>query len=41
MVVSVVEAINEPRYPSFKGIMAAKSKPLDTKDLAALGCRRR
>ena len=36
-VVSVVEAINEPRYPSFKGIMAAKSKPLETKDLAALG----
>lgn len=28
-VVSVVEKINEPRYPSFKGIMAAKKKPLD------------
>jgi electron transfer flavoprotein beta subunit len=37
VVVSVVEAINEPRYPSFKGIMAAKKKPLDTKDLAAVG----
>jgi electron transfer flavoprotein beta subunit len=36
-IVSVVEAINEPRYPSFKGIMAAKSKPLDTKSLADLG----
>jgi len=36
-VVSVVEAINEPRYPSFKGIMAAKKKPLEVKDLAALG----
>lgn len=36
-VVSVVEAINEPRYPSFKGIMAAKSKPLDVKTLADLG----
>jgi electron transfer flavoprotein beta subunit len=36
-IVSVVEAINEPRYPSFKGIMAAKSKPLDARDLAALG----
>jgi electron transfer flavoprotein beta subunit len=36
-VVSVVEAINEPRYPSFKGIMAAKKKPLDTKDLSAIG----
>ncbi len=36
-IVSVVEAINEPRYPSFKGIMAAKSKPLTTHDLAAVG----
>ncbi len=35
-IVSVVEAINEPRYPSFKGIMAAKSKPLTTKSLADL-----
>jgi electron transfer flavoprotein beta subunit len=29
-VVSVVEKINEPRYPSFKGIMAAKKKPVRT-----------
>ncbi len=36
-VVSVVEAINEPRYPNFKGIMAAKSKPLAVKSLADLG----
>jgi electron transfer flavoprotein beta subunit len=36
-VVSVVEKINEPRYPSFKGIMAAKKKPVQTLDLAALG----
>ena len=36
-VVSVVEAINEPRYPSFKGIMAAKKKPLEQKDLAGIG----
>ncbi|MEX2549279.1 MAG: electron transfer flavoprotein subunit beta/FixA family protein [Nitriliruptoraceae bacterium] len=36
-VVSVVEAINEPRYPSFKGIMAAKSKPLEVRSLADLG----
>ena len=36
-IVSVVEAINEPRYPSFKGIMAAKSKPLETKSLSDLG----
>lgn len=36
-VVSVVEAINDPRYPSFKGIMAAKRKPLDVRDLGAVG----
>jgi electron transfer flavoprotein beta subunit len=28
-IVSVVEKINEPRYPSFKGIMAAKKKPVE------------
>src|SRR3989440_1593593 len=27
-VISVVEKINDPRYPSFKGIMAAKNKPI-------------
>lgn len=31
--VSVTEKINEPRYPSFKGIMAAKRKPVETVDL--------
>jgi electron transfer flavoprotein beta subunit len=36
-VISVVEKINEPRYPSFKGIMAAKKKPIDVKSLADLG----
>jgi electron transfer flavoprotein beta subunit len=36
-VVSVVEKINEPRYPSFKGIMAAKKKPVETYALADLG----
>jgi electron transfer flavoprotein beta subunit len=36
-VISVVEKINEPRYPSFKGIMAAKSKPVQTLSLADLG----
>ena len=36
-VVSVVEKINEPRYPSFKGIMAAKKKPVDVLGLAELG----
>jgi electron transfer flavoprotein beta subunit len=35
-VVSVVEKINEPRYPSFKGIMAAKKKPVETLGLADL-----
>jgi electron transfer flavoprotein beta subunit len=33
-VVSVVEKINEPRYPSFKGIMAGKKKPVQTWSLA-------
>ncbi|MGV1037105.1 MAG: electron transfer flavoprotein subunit beta/FixA family protein [Candidatus Nanopelagicales bacterium] len=36
-VVSVVEKINEPRYPSFKGIMAAKKKSVETLALADLG----
>ncbi len=36
-VVSVVEKINEPRYPSFKGIMAAKSKPTTTLTAADAG----
>jgi electron transfer flavoprotein beta subunit len=35
-VVSVVEKINEPRYPTFKGIMAAKKKPVRTLTLADL-----
>jgi len=37
VVVSVVEKINEPRYPSFKGIMAAKKKVIATKSLSDLG----
>jgi electron transfer flavoprotein beta subunit len=36
-VVSVGEKINEPRYPSFKGIMAAKKKPVETLSVADLG----
>jgi electron transfer flavoprotein beta subunit len=36
-VLSVVEKINEPRYPSFKGIMAAKKKPFTTLTLADVG----
>jgi electron transfer flavoprotein beta subunit len=33
----VNEKINEPRYPSFKGIMAAKKKPVTTLSLADAG----
>jgi electron transfer flavoprotein beta subunit len=36
-VISVVEKINDPRYPSFKGIMAAKSKPITVLGLGDLG----
>ncbi len=36
-VISVSEKINEPRYPSFKGIMAAKKKPVATITLADAG----
>jgi electron transfer flavoprotein beta subunit len=36
-VVSVWDTINDPRYPSFKGIMAAKKKPVSTLSLADLG----
>ena len=35
--ISVTDQINEPRYPSFKGIMAAKKKPVTTVSLADLG----
>jgi electron transfer flavoprotein beta subunit len=36
-VISVVEKINDPRYPSFKGIMAAKSKPIEVFGISDLG----
>jgi electron transfer flavoprotein beta subunit len=36
-VISVTDQINDPRYPSFKGIMAAKSKPVDQVTVADLG----
>lgn len=35
--VSVTDQINEPRYPSFKGIMAAKKKPVEEWALSDLG----
>jgi electron transfer flavoprotein beta subunit len=36
-VVSAQKGLNEPRYASLKGIMAAKKKPLTVKDAASLG----
>jgi electron transfer flavoprotein beta subunit len=36
-IVSVTDQTNEPRYPSFKGIMAAKKKPVQTWSLADVG----
>ncbi|WP_419919767.1 electron transfer flavoprotein subunit beta/FixA family protein [Candidatus Poriferisocius sp.] len=36
-VVSVTAGVVEPRYPSFKGIMAAKSKPMDQVGITDLG----
>ena len=36
-VVAVSDAINEPRYPSLKGIMGAKKKPFETLAAADLG----
>src|SRR5436189_2263637 len=36
-VVAVSDAINEPRYPSLKGIMGAKKKPFETLSLGDLG----
>jgi electron transfer flavoprotein beta subunit len=36
-VISVGDAINEPRYPSLKAIMGAKKKPLDTKSTGEVG----
>jgi len=36
-VISVGDAINEPRYPSLKAIMGAKKKQLDTKSAGEVG----
>jgi electron transfer flavoprotein beta subunit len=36
-VISVGDAINEPRYPSLKAIMGAKKKPLETLTAQELG----
>ena len=40
-VISVGDAINEPRYPSLKAIMGAKKKPLDTLAAADAGIEAR
>ncbi len=37
VVVSVTAGVNEPRYPSLKGIMGAKQKPLERPSVADLG----
>jgi electron transfer flavoprotein beta subunit len=37
VVIAVSDAINEPRYPSLKGIMGAKKKPQETVSLGDLG----
>ena len=39
-VLAVADSLNEPRYPSLKGIMGAKKKPQDTKTLADSASRR-
>lgn len=36
-IIAAQKGLNEPRYPSLKGIMAAKKKPVDTKKLQDLG----
>lgn len=36
-IIAVSDAINDPRYPSLKGIMGAKSKPQETISLAEVG----
>jgi electron transfer flavoprotein beta subunit len=36
-VVTVTAGVVEPRYPSFKGIMAARSKPVSEQTVASLG----
>jgi electron transfer flavoprotein beta subunit len=35
--VSVTAGVVEPRYPTFKGIMDAKKKPMETKSLGEIG----
>ena len=37
VLITANDRLNEPRYPSLKGIMASKKKPIDTKESSALG----
>jgi electron transfer flavoprotein beta subunit len=37
VVITVTAGATEPRYPSLKGVMAAKSKPVETLSVADLG----
>ena len=39
--ISVTAGVNEPRYASFKGIMAAKKKPVEELSLSDIGSQRR
>jgi electron transfer flavoprotein beta subunit len=39
-VVSVTAGVVEPRYPTFKGIMDAKKKPIETLSMGDLGAER-
>jgi electron transfer flavoprotein beta subunit len=39
VVISAQKGLNEPRYASLKGIMAAKKKPIQAMDAAALGLK--
>ncbi|HIV56625.1 MAG TPA: electron transfer flavoprotein subunit beta/FixA family protein [Candidatus Stackebrandtia faecavium] len=36
-IVSVWDSMNQPRYPSLKGIMSAKRKPIEVKSLSDIG----
>ncbi len=37
LIMTANDRLNEPRYPSLKGIMSSKKKPIDTKELSSLG----
>lgn len=38
-VISAQKGLNEPRYPSIKGVMAARRKTIETRDAEALGVK--